>query len=253
MAEPRRTRGRPPKYPVDEVRNRLIDSAKDALRKNGLTFGVNVATLEGSIEEADVPRGTSYRTWRAAAVHDESPQDAFRNATIADLARNAQDDWLPTCRTFIHEQIAAHRSGEVTLQQILRQIGAFGHELVNDTLEIRLVQAFRATAATQDNTPESITQALQDGKEKIISEYTELVQQLAVEVDVQLRNGRDAREFTEAFFAITQGITHNAGGMPPRHVPRPTGPDGETEQWTLAGISIEALVRQYFDWSPDAT
>ncbi len=253
MAEPRRTRGRPPKYPVDEVRDRLMDSAKGALRANGLAFGVDIATLEGSIEEAEVPRGISYRTWRAAAVQDESPQDAFRHATIADLARNSQDDWLLTCRTFIHEQIAAHRRRETNLQQILRHIGAFGHELVNDTLEIRLVQAFRATAATQEHTPEAVTQALHDGKEKIITEYTALVQQLADEVDVQLRDGRDARDFTEAFFAVTQGITQQANGVAPRHIPRPTGPNGETEQWTLAGISIEALVRQFYDWSPDAS
>ncbi len=252
MAEPRRTRGRPPKYPVDEVRDRLMNSAKSALRENGLSFGVDVATLEGSIEEAEVPRGISYRTWRAAAVQDESPQDAFRHAAIADLARNAQDDWLPTCRTFIREQIAAHQRGETNLQQILRQIGVFGHELVNDTLEIRLVQAFRATAATQTNTPAAVIQALHDGKEKIITEYTELVQQLADEVDVQLRDGREARDFTEAFFAVTQGIMQQVDGLPPRQVPRPTGPNGETEQWTLAGISIEALVRQFFDWSPEA-
>ena len=229
-----------------------MSSAKDALLSHGLAFGVDVVTLEVSIEEADVPRGISYRTWRAAAMQGESPQDAFRHATIANIARNSQDDWLPTCRAFIEEQIAAHRRGDTTLQQILRQIGVFGHQLVNDTLEIRLVRAFSAAAATQESAPELVVKALQDGKHKIITEYTELVQRLADEVGVQLSDGRNPRDFTEAFFAVTQGIMQNAHGMDPQLVPRPTGPNGEIEEWTLAGISIEALVRQYFDWSPGA-
>jgi len=251
MAEPRRSRGRPPKYPVDEVRHRLLSSAKEALHTHGVAFGLDIATLEASIEDADVPRGISYRTWRTAAVNGESPQDAFRHALIANIARNSPDDWLRTCRSFIDGQIAAHRRSETNFQQILRQIGIFGHQLVNNTTEIRLVHAFRAAAATQTAAPESVTNALYDGKEKIITEYVNLAQQLIDEVGVQLRDGRDLRTFSEAFFTMTQGF-NNTADIDPVLVPRPTAVDGETEQWTLAGIGTEALVRQFFDWTPEA-
>jgi hypothetical protein len=34
-------------------------------------------------------------------------------------------------------------------------------------------------------------------------------------------------------------------------IERTTGPDGGTQEWTLFGISLEALVHQFFEIDPD--
>lgn len=250
MVEPKRPRGRPPKYPKAEVRERLITSARGSLA-NGLSFGVDIATLEGAIEEGSVPRGVSYRTWRGEAVGEESPQDALRVATIVDIVQKGQDKWLEKSRSFTSVQATALRNGDETLQQVLRDIGSFGHKLVDETHEIALVRAFRATAATQKDTPAAIVDALTNDHTRVIAAYTEMANELAQAAGVGLRSGRKASDFIEAFFSVTQGLTQNGPGTQRPLVQRPTGTNGESEPWTLAGITIEALVRQFFDWEPE--
>ena len=253
MTEPRRDRGRPPKYPPEEVRHRLLSSATNEILHHGLGFGVDKATLETAIDTAEVPRGVSYKLWRESAVDDESPQDSLRHAVIAAIACNSPDDWIPASRTFFEEEAAKFHRGETTPQQIFRAVGIFAHRLISESLEIRLVQAFTATAATQPNTPPAIANALTQGRSKVLAGYNKLIADFASEVGARARPGRSIEEFTEALGTVVRGISQGpATGSTPQIIERPTGVDGEAQEWTVAGICIEALAHQHFDWSTQA-
>ena len=60
------------------------------------------------------------------------------------------------------------------------------------------------------------------------------------------------RQYTESLGALAAGYTlRQASRDEPQIVQRPTGPNGELQEWTLMGIALEALAGQYLEIDPD--
>ena len=62
------------------------------------------------------------------------------------------------------------------------------------------------------------------------------------------------RQFTDAALAWSEGqsIRQRVSGKFVR-LTLPTGPEDEMQEWTLFGVGIEALVRQFFEPDPSFT
>lgn len=252
----KRPRGRPPKYPPDEVRERLLDAALATLRVQGVESGLDAVTLDGAILDADVPRGMSYKIWRA---EDGTPQDAFRLATVLHILHMPATSGLPATRQHTEEALASRKEElestdiEVRrrlLREMARVVGESNYLTLENSNNWKLYSAIRTAALTRPDVEPAVLKALRAGEEYLIAKYSELYVEVAEAVGMSLRPEYHIEEFAAATYAVNEGLS---GRLSANHrrvgIERPTGPDGATQEWTLFSIAFEALIDHFFVWN----
>jgi len=251
----KRPRGRPPKYPPDEVRRRLIDAAIATLQACGVESGLDAVTLDGAILDADVPRGMSYKIWREV---DETPQDAFRRATVLDLLSIPAVAGLPATRDFAIRQLDSHRESlasadpaarKTIVIDLIRQVGEFNHVALAESANWRIYTALRAAALTRPDADQAVIEALSAGEDFLIQEYGDFYAEMASTVGLQLKDEYEMSQFSAAAYSINEGLALRiASTYRQTDISRSTE-DGSTKQWTLFAIALEALIFHFFDWA----
>jgi hypothetical protein len=75
-------------------------------------------------------------------------------------------------------------------------------------------------------------------------------------IGVRLRPGLTIRQLSMLAISLTEGfsIWERVDPTMTRHILRPTGPNGEKQEWTLFSLGLEGLVWQFAELveSPDA-
>ncbi len=250
-----RPRGRPPKFPPDEVRERLLEAALATLRVSGVESGLDSVTLDGAILDADVPRGMSYKIWRD---EDGTPQDAFRQATVLHILRMPATSGLPATREYTHKEFES-RAKELEsadlgvrrtmLREMTRVVGEFNYSTLENSNNWKLYSAIRTAALTRPDTDPAVLDALRAGEEYLIDMYSALYIEVAKRIGITLRPEYRIEEFAAATYAVNEGL---AGRLSQNHrkvdIARNTGPKGESQNWTLFSIAFEALIDHFFEW-----
>lgn len=247
-----RPRGRPPKYPPDEVRRRLLDAARDRLKAEGVESGLDVVTLDGAIMDADVPRGMAYKIWQDET---RTPQDVFRRATVLDLLNIPATAGLPATREMTEAILAEHRetlaTGDVAtrkelLRQACRMVGAFNYGELANSGNWKLYSALRTAATTRPNVDPAVIDVLIEGENYLIAQYCKLYSEVAEAFRLFLRPGLTHEHFAAAAYAVNEGLALRVSEFPERTGIMLPGPDGELEEWTLFAIAFEAIVDRFF-------
>lgn len=254
-----RPRGRPPKYPPDEVRQRLLEAALATLRVSGVESGLDSVTLDGAILDADVPRGMSYKIWRD---QEGTPQDAFRQATVLHVLRIPATSGLPATREYT-EKAFESRADELAspdpevrrrlLREMARVVGEFNYSTLERSHNWKLYSAIRTAALTRPDTDPAVLEALRAGEEYLIDMYSALYVEVAEKVGMTLRPEYRIEEFAAATYAVNEGLS---GRLSQNYrkidIARPTGTTGEPQSWTLFSIAFEALIDHFFVWDDQA-
>lgn len=251
-----RPRGRPPKYPPEEVREKLLEAALETLRVSGVESGLDSVTLDGAILDADVPRGMSYKIWRA---EDGTPQDAFRHATVLHILRMPATSGLPATRAYTREAFASRteeiESDDVNvrralLREMTRVVGEFNYSTLENSNNWKLYSAIRTAALTRPDTDPAVLEALKAGEEYLIDMYSKLYVEVAETIGMKLRPEYRIEEFAAATYAVNEGLS---GRLSQNYrkvdIERDTGPDGTSQNWTLFSIAFEALIDHFFEWN----
>jgi len=70
---------------------------------------------------------------------------------------------------------------------------------------------------------------------------------------LRLREQFTLRDFVIAEDSLSEGygIRDRLDDSSMRIVVRPTGPNGELQEWTIFAVALEGLVRQFFEFDPD--
>jgi len=95
---------------------------------------------------------------------------------------------------------------------------------------------------------EALRQSYLDVTEQMERIYTALQELLGYRV----RSGLTIRQFTIAAAALAEGCVLR-GRVDCAHmhgILRPTGPDGEAQEWTLFGVALNTLTNEFFDLDP---
>jgi hypothetical protein len=75
-------------------------------------------------------------------------------------------------------------------------------------------------------------------------------------IGIRLRPGLAIRQLSMLAISLTEGFTiwDRVDPTMTRNILRPTGPDGDKQEWTLFSLGLEALVWQFaeLDGTPDA-
>ncbi len=248
-----RPRGRPPKYPPEQVRERLIDSGIEALRNNGVEIGLDAVALDAAIIDAEVPRGMSYRIWQDSEL---SPQNALRREVVLKLLSLPTTSGVQATRDRATEFLAEYgpidksdpASRERAISEMTRVVGGFNHVLLDDSEEWRLYKALRSAALTRESTesPE-IIELLRNGEDLIIDEYSKLFAETAHMFGLQLRSEYTIEQFAAAAHAANDGLIARLSGKYERRDIMRRDSEGTLAEWTLFSISLEALIRQFFE------
>ena len=139
MSETKRPRGRPPKYPPNEVKERLIEAAVSTLLDEGVDSGLDAIGLDAAIATAGVPRGMSYRIWQDS---DRTPQDALRHGVVLSLLQLPAGEGLNNTEQRLKEELAdASRLLESddpenrrhVVSELTRVVGLFNHDLLDSS------------------------------------------------------------------------------------------------------------------------
>jgi len=98
----------------------------------------------------------------------------------------------------------------------------------------------------------NIRTALVGGLEAVTDEWEQLFAAMCAHLGIRVRPPLTLRQFTAAVGAMVEGSALRQGGEPDLEViVRPTGPDGEPQEWTLFGVCMEALALRFFEVDPD--
>jgi hypothetical protein len=99
---------------------------------------------------------------------------------------------------------------------------------------------------------DKVRRALFDGYQLDTEQWGQLHGALAAHVGFRVRAPFTLRQFTVTVGALVEGCAlRQVGAEDLAVVLRPTGPDGEQQEWTLFAIGLEALVLQYFELDPE--
>lgn len=252
MTDPR-PRGRPPKYPPDVVRRRLLDAARECLSIAGVQSGLDAVTLDGAILDADVPRGMAYKIWQ-----DEhyTPQDALRRATVLDLLSIPATAGLPATRAVNDELFAENREilengtreeRAALKREGIRLIGGFNYRSLAESSNWKLYSALRTAAMTRPNVDPAILEALINGENYLVEQYSLWYEDVTSALGMKLRPGLEMAQFTAAAYALNEGLALRVTEFPVREGITLTGPDGVDREWTLFSIAFEGIIDRFFD------
>lgn len=109
-----------------------------------------------------------------------------------------------------------------------------------------------ATTAARPDQRRRVQSALLDGYESVTKYWEETYSGLMGVLGVRIRPPWTIRQFTMAVTAYSEGcsLRQRIDGYSDRIV-RPTGPQGEDQEWTLFAVGLEALVHQFFEPDPE--
>ncbi len=253
MTDVKRPRGRPPKYPPNEVRDRLIDAAISTLLEEGVDSGLDAIGLDAAIAAAGVPRGMSYRIWQDSK---RTPQDALRHGVVLNLLRLPAGQGLAATKEHLESELEVARkllnsddpeSRRRVASELARVVGLFNHDLLDSSPEWRLYNAVRAAAVTRSNLDPEVEELLRDGEDQLIQRYASLYQWVAETLDVSIREGFTIEQFAAAAYALNEGLSGRLSTSYERRGITRTTNDGEEQDWALFSIGLEALIFHFFD------
>lgn len=252
----KRPRGRPPKYPPNEVQRRLIDAAIETLHVSGVESGLDAVTLDGAILDADVPRGMSYKIWREGLG---TPQDAFRQATVLDILSIPAVAGLPATVDFTKNELETHKvelaSTDMAVRRrvvagLIRRVSEFNHVALAESANWRLYTALRTAAVTRESADPEVLEALETGEAFLIAQYASFYSDMADKVGLTIKPDFTMEEFSAAAYSLNEGLSMRLGDSYRRdNIARPSGPEGNAEPWTLFAIALEGLIFHFFDWN----
>lgn len=249
-----RPRGRPPKFPPNQVRERLVDSGIRALRENGVEIGLDAVALDAAIVEADVPRGMSYRIWQDS---DLSPQNALRREVVLKLLSLPTTGGIQATRARAAQWIEEHGSIDTAtpesrsraISEMVRVVGGFNHELLDTSEEWKLYNALRSAALTRESTeaPE-IIELLRNGEDLIIDAYSELFSESAQLFGLKLRSEFSIEQFSASAHGLNEGLSARLSNKYQTSDILRASNNGDIAEWSLFAIGLEALIRQFFEF-----
>jgi hypothetical protein len=252
---------RQPKQSRKELRSLMLDTGRAILREQGLGTGAEALTFKRVFDRVEQDTGVRLtnasiirRVWENQAAYQADvlvavASDGGRieiDRTFNAIGALFDGFDLSTIETRRHAIREMCRVGGAANIESLRQssnwtswIGVWAMATVNDVREQR----------------GRIDAALLSGYRVTTDRFEQIYGANAAALGLRLRNGLTVRQYTMAVGALAEGsaLRSRVDSSEMEGILRPTGPNGEEQEWTLFAIGVEALVEQFFELDPDWT
>ena len=242
----------------DELRALMLDAGRETLREEGIEATTNNLTFKRVFER--VERDTGIQLTNASVIRRVWENQAdFQADVLSAIARDAErpevDESLRAITSFLDGfDLSTEALRMTAARQLCRVVGAASSDTMqassNWPLWISVVAMAMNSSPSERRS--RVKEALQEGYTTITEFWEESTGIFMAHLGLRFRPPWTMRQYTITTTAISEGyaLRQQIEGM---LVPftRPTGPDGELQEWTLFGLAMEALVVQCVEPDPE--
>jgi hypothetical protein len=238
-------RSRRPKQSRDDLRSLLVATARSILRDEGMGTGLENLTFKRVFQR--VERDTGLRLTNASVIKRvwDNQADFQEEVLVAIAADEDVSEFEQTMEAVARVLDTVDLSTEGTRWATLREVCRVGGEanmvsLLGSADWASWIGVWTLSNAVDvPSKRQRIEDALREGYEGFTAHFEEAY--LAI------------RQFTMAVSALAEGcaLRGRVDLASMTGIERATGPDGATQEWTLLGTGLEALVVQFFEADPE--
>lgn len=236
----------------------FIEAGVALLREHGLGAGSDVLTLKAVRDRVESDHGIRFvnasligRIWK--------DQSDFQTDVLTTIALDDSNDEVEHTLDLVAPLLAGLdvRSAAArrwSLQEMCRTVSAVHLATLQASTDWALWIGVLAITAVGPPTErrERIDSALRQSYADVTVKMETIYSSLLAFLGFRLRDGLSVRQFAVAAAALTEGcvLRDRVDPMPMQGIVRPTGRDGEEQEWTLFGLALHALAEQFFDLDP---
>ncbi|MBV8463133.1 MAG: hypothetical protein JO368_07555 [Acidimicrobiales bacterium] len=240
----------------EELRELLLSTGVDLLVEDGLASGAAHLGFRRVFDRVEAATGT--RPHNAAVIGRIWPnQAAFQQdvllsvvAEATEIMAGTADELPPALVTFDRSTVEARWR---SLGQLCRTGGALTVEALGASRRWqRWVGVWALVTAGSERSVDASTpvrEALRQGFGVTATRYEGLLLLVVGHLGFRLRPGLTLRHLTTAATALIEGcvLRYQGRARSTGFVVRPTGPNGEDEEWTVFSVGLEALLRGFLE------
>jgi hypothetical protein len=250
----------------EELRLLLLDTGRTLLIEEGLGTGIDTLTFKRVFErvEADTGRRISNasvirRVWENLADYQA---DVLVTIASQDGLGEFHETFTALAPVFASIDLSSAEARERSVREVCRVGGAANILALLESPHWSLWIAVWALATAENLQPDGqrldhqlrIRQALLEGYEGTTRLWEDAYDSLVQALGLRPRAPLTVRQFTVTVGALAEGCSLRQRLDPDMDgILRPTGPDGEDQEWSVFAIGLEALQRLYFEPDPDWT
>jgi len=250
---------RQPRLQRAELRSLLLGAGRAILLDRGLETQASSVTFKAALDRVAADTGLRFsnasiigRIWK--------DQREFRLEVLNSFAsidyRSEIDSVVAAIAPVLAESdLSTEASRSAALREVCRVGGATHVMALRDSSTFALWIGIWSIAASSDSSAEQrdLHEALTDGYEVINNHFENAFGELMDILKVQVRKPLTVRQFADAVGALVEGCSLRdrvTDGM--ANIMRPTGPDGQMQEWTSFSIGLVALATEFFEPIPSS-
>lgn len=225
-----------PRRTAEQTRRLLIAIAKNLLLARGVSTGVSHIRLQEVLRTAGLTTGAAYRIW--------VDQDEFQEELAASVIQWRLDASTASTREVVCEAGWPDDIDEVVRVGAERHTATFAEERRDDP-DSRIFLFALALRATAQGSPRLVA-ASRARHEQSVAEFTAFYTEAMSRYGLRLREGYTMTHFSTAMAALGEGFALQALEGLDHSVVTRRSCGGEEQEWTLFGVAVAGLVREFF-------
>jgi len=243
----------------DETRAMFIQAGQAILREEGLGTGGEALTLKRVSDRVHAEHGIRF-TNASLIGRIWANQSAFQTDVLATIASNDSNAEVEASLDRMAPFLASmdtstEEARRWTIRELCRVMCAVHIDTLRNSTDWSLWIGIWALTAvgTAPERRRRVDEALRQSYLDVTDQMEAIYRSLLDLLGFRPRQGLTIRQFAIAVAALTEGcvLRDRVDGAQMNHIVRPTGRDGEDQEWTLFGIALVALVEQFVELDPE--
>ena len=246
----------------EELRDLLAAAGLDILIEEGLSRGTERLTFKRVFDRVATEHGVRVTNASVIGRIWDSMDDYQTDVLAAALNDDDQQEvekTLAAATTVLENADLSSRAGRKTAAiEVCRLAGGANAATLAASRSGSLYIGVRGLAVSRlplaGDAP--ISKAVLAAYESIVHRYEDLIGSAFAVLGLRVKPGFTLRQLSIAAISLAEGCTlwDRIDTSSTRGILRPTGPDGETQEWMLYAVGLEALLWQFAEWNdPEPT
>ena len=236
----------------------FIETGRAILREEGLGAGGEALTFKRVCERVEADTGIRVtnasligRVWKNQFDYQT---DVLATIAADDSASEIEQTVQGLVPILLNMDPSSEESRRWTMREVCRVSASANTNALSRSTDWLLwigIWAVTAVGAAPERR-RRIESALEQAY-RAVTEHMEGIYQAGMDfVGYRVRPGLTVRQFTIAVAALAEGcvLRDRVDAAHMNGIMRPTGPNGEEQEWTLFGLALEALAHEFFELDP---